>query len=183
MIRKKKQYKRPMKPFEKSRIAEENKLKEEYGLKNKKELWKAKAKVDYFRNRAKDLAKRPIEEQEILFNKLKALGLNTSNIAEVLDLKVENLLERRLPTVLTQKKLANKVKQARQMVVHKKILIHGNVVNSPGYLVPVAEENEISVKLKKKKPKVKESPVESTTEPSTDDKKEEVKEEPKEKQK
>ena len=39
------------------------------------------------------------------------------------------------------------------MVVHKRILIDGKVVNSPSYLVHVSEENLISVKKKVKAPK------------------------------
>ena len=32
------------------------------------------------------------------------------------------------------------------MVVHKKILVKGNVINSPGYIVKVSEETELSLK-------------------------------------
>ncbi|MBU0466205.1 MAG: 30S ribosomal protein S4 [Nanoarchaeota archaeon] len=155
MIRKKNLYKKPMKPFEKERIKEEEQLKKKYALKNKKELWKTQAKVEYCRGRAKALAKKPLEEQEILFRKLKALGLNTNTIADVLDLQVEDILKRRLPTVVAQKKLADTTRQARQMVVHKKILINKKVVNSPSYLVPLSEENKITLKKKAKKPKPK----------------------------
>jgi small subunit ribosomal protein S4 len=150
MIRKNKAYRKPMKPFETERIKEENVLKEKYGLKNKKEVWRAIAKVNYYRRRAKDMAKLPIEEQEVLFNKLRALGLQADGTADVLGMKVEDILERRLPTVVLRKKLANTASHARQMVVHKKILIDGRVVNSPSYLVPVSEESMISIKDKKK---------------------------------
>lgn len=168
MIRKKKRYLRPRKAFELSRIKEENALVEKYGLKNKKEIWKALAKVNYFRGRAKALAKMPLEEQEVLFNKLRALGLKTNTTADVLGLKVESLLERRLPTIVTKKKIANTVRHARQLVVHKKVLINGKVVNSPSYLVPLAEENNITIKQKNKAPKPKtEAPVEKTTEEKT----------------
>ena len=169
MIRKKKLYKKPLKPFEAVRIKEENELARGYGLKNKREIWKTQAKVDYYRGRAKDLAKKPLEEQKILFNKLKALGLKVEGITDVLALTVEDLLERRLTTVLFKKKLANTPNQARQMVTHKKILIDGKVISSPGYLIHVAEENAIEVKTKKKKPK-----QEKSTEDETGDKKEEL---------
>ena len=55
MIRKKNKFSWPRKLYDKNRISDENKLVEEYGLKNKKEIWKAEAKVKYFRNRAKFL--------------------------------------------------------------------------------------------------------------------------------
>lgn len=162
MIRKKNLYKKPMKSFQKARILEENELAKKYALKNKREIWKTQAKVDYYRGRAKALAKQPLEEQEAFFKKLKALGLKTSAIADVLDLKIEDLLRRRLTTIVSQKKLANTPQHARQMIVHKKILVNGKVVNAPSYLVPVSEEDKITVKQKEKKPKpaVKEEPAE-----------------------
>jgi len=163
MIRKKKKYSRPKKPFELFRIKEENVLVEKYGLKNKKEIWKTLAKVNYFRGRAKALARLPLEEQEVLFSKLRALGLKTDTTADVLGLDVKNLLERRLPTIVAKKKIANTVKHARQLVVHKKILVNGKVVNSPSYLVPLSEENNITIKHKKKMSK-KETPVEESVE-------------------
>lgn len=150
MIRKSKLYARPMKLYEKSRIQEEDDLMKTYGLKNKREIWKTLSKVNYFRRRAMALAQLTKEEQEVFFNKLKNLGLNTNTIADVLDLQVEDLLKRRLPTIVAKKKLANTVKQARQMVVHKKVLIGGNVMSSPSYIVPVSDESEIKIKEKKK---------------------------------
>ena len=180
MIRKQKLYVKPRKAFESSRIAEENKLVEKYGLKNKREVWKTLAKVNYFRSRAKDLTKFSQEEQEGLFNKLKALGLKTNVTADVLDLKVEDLLERRLPTVVAKKGFASTVKQARQMVVHKKILISGRVVSSPSYTVKVLEENLISVKKKVRKPKVEEPKEEAPAEEARSAETEQVKEESKE---
>ena len=65
MIRKKNRFSRPKKPFESTRITEENKLRAQYGLKNKKEIWKSVAKITYYRTRAKALAKSPVEEQEV----------------------------------------------------------------------------------------------------------------------
>lgn len=152
MIRKKKSYVRPKKLYEKSRIAEENKLVEEYGLKNKREIWKTLAKVNYFRHRAKDLAKSSNEEQEVLFSKLKELGLNIETTADVLALTIEDLLKRRITTILFKKGMANTVRQARQMVVHKKIAINDRIVNVPGYLVSLTEESQLSLRTKPKKP-------------------------------
>lgn len=153
MKRKKNLYSKPRKPFEKERIKEENILKKEYGLKNKREIWKTIAKVNYFRKRAMALAKEDPKIQQEYFKKLRSIGLKINSIADVLDLKVKNLLERRLPTLVARKGLAYSVKHARQMVVHKKILIDGRVINSPSYIVPVSLENKISLKEKKKKPK------------------------------
>lgn len=145
MIRKSKQFSRPKKAYEKTRIEEENVLVEKYGLKNKREVWKTLATVNYYRTRGKELAKSSNEEQEVLFNKLRALGLNIKSTTDVLALQVEDILKRRLPSIVASRKLAQTPKQARQMVVHKKVKISGRVVNIPSYLVPVAEENQIVV--------------------------------------
>lgn len=160
MIRKKNRYLRPKKAFEISRIKEENALLKKYGLKNKLEVWKSIAKVNYFRKRAKALAKEPLEEQKVLFDKLRALGLDISSIADVLALKIENLLERRLPTIIYKKGMAKTAKEARQMVTHKRILIEGKVINIPGYLVSLKEENLITLKKKTKHLK-KEEPAQA----------------------
>ena len=149
MKRKKKLFNRPMKLYQKNRIQEENLLVKEYGLKNKREIWKTLAKISYFRKRAMALSKESKEEQEVFFNKLKSIGLNTESINDVLDLKIEDLLKRRLPTIVFGKKLAHTVKHARQMVVHKKIKVDKNIVDVPGYIVPIEMESKISVRVKK----------------------------------
>jgi small subunit ribosomal protein S4 len=153
MIRKKKIYVRPRKPFEAARIADENVLLKKYGLKNKREVWKTLAKVNYYRRRAKTLAKASNEDQQVFFNKLKNMGLKINSTADVLGLKVEDLLKRRLPSIVVEKGLANTVKHARQMVVHKKIIVGSGVVNSPSYIVSVSEEGSIKIKKKKSKHK------------------------------
>lgn len=145
MIRKRKIFSRPKKLYEKSRIDEENALVEKYGLKNKREVWKALALVNYYRTRGKELAKAGNDEQQVLFGKLRALGLDVNTTTDVLALQVEDILKRRLPSVVTSKQLAATPQQARQMVVHKKVRISGRVVNVPSYLVPVSEESQIVV--------------------------------------
>ena len=165
MIRKKNKYSRPKKAFEISRIKEENALLKKYALKNKLEVWKSLAKVAYFRRRAKALAKSSLEEQQVLFNKLNALSLNTNTIADVLALKIENLLERRLPTIVFKKGIAKTTQEARQMVAHKRILIGNNIINSPSYLVSLAEENSISLKRANKSKENKESQAKQSEQP------------------
>lgn len=150
MIRKSKRFTRPKKAYEKSRIEEENVLAAKYGLKNKREIWKTAAKVNYFRRRAKALAKSPANEQQILFDKLQAIGLQTSSISDVLALSTEDLLKRRLSTVVASKSLANTIKHARQLIVHKKVLINGKAINVPSYLVPISDESSISIRGSKK---------------------------------
>src|SRR3989338_7737940 len=151
MIRKSKRFTKPRKAYEKARINEENELVKKYGLKNKREIWKTLSKVNYFRSRDKALANSSVSEQEVLFNKLKYLGLKTDTIAEVLALKVQDLLERRITTVLVKKGLANTPRQARQMVTHKRVSIDNKTVNTPSLFVPKSQEDLLHIKVEKKK--------------------------------
>lgn len=161
--RKRKLFSKPKKLFDRVRIDEENVLVKDYGLKNKKEIWKAKSKVSGYRQRAKKLIGKEKEEQKAFFEKLNKVGLNVKDISDVLALGEENLLKRRLQTVVYKKGLANTPKQARQFIVHKHILVGGKIVNIPSYIVPVELENQIEVKVKKVKEK-KEEQLEETPE-------------------
>ena len=164
MKRKHKSYSKPKRPFDKIRIDEEAQIIKEFGLKNKREIWKAEASINSIRKRAKALISSDSEEQQALFDRLKKIGINVNSIADVLSLDKQNYLKRRLQTVLVAKKMATTPKSARQLITHKKVLIDGRVLNSPSYIVPVKLENKISLKeTKKKKDKPKdvgEKPVE-----------------------
>jgi small subunit ribosomal protein S4 len=146
MKRKHKNYSRPKRPFEKIRIEEEGKIKEEFGLKNKREIWKTDAKVKLMREKAKNFISANPEEQKSFFKGLQKIGLNVKSIADVLSLDRKDLLRRRLQTMVVEKKLANTPKQARQFIVHKKILVDGKVVNIPSYIVSVELENKITMR-------------------------------------
>ena len=159
MIQKSKRFEWPRKMFDKDRIESENKIVKKYGLKNKREIWKTESKVKYFRGRAKALINSSNDEQGLFFNKLNKIGLNVNSIADVLALGIEDLLKRRLASVVFQKKLASTPKQARQMIVHKKIIIGERMVNSPSYLVRINEEKLIGIKKKIKKPKIDEKKI------------------------
>lgn len=143
-IRKKKKFSRPRKIYDKQRIEEENGLVSRYGLKNKREIWKAEAAIARIRNRAKILITAGKEEQEKLFDKLNSLGFKVKNIADVLDLNKEDWLKRRLQSIIILKNLA-KPREARQLISHKHVAIEGNIVNIPSYMVKVDEEDKIRV--------------------------------------
>jgi len=119
-------------------------------LKNKKEIWRAEARIKEIREKAKKLISANPEEQQALFKRLKKIGLDVNSIADVLSLSKEDYLKRRIQTVLVNKKIATTPKSARQLIVHKKVLVNGNVVDSPSFIVPVDLENKISLKNKVK---------------------------------
>jgi small subunit ribosomal protein S4 len=155
--RKRKTFSRPRKLYDRERIDEENVLVKKYGLKNKREIWKAKTLVSKFRRRAKSLIGKDVKEQKEFFDKLNKIGMNVTGIPDVLALTEEDVFERRLQTFLFKKKLANTVKQARQLIVHKNVLVDGNVVNVPSFVITKELENKIE--LKEKKVKVVEEPA------------------------
>jgi len=153
MKRKHKNYSRPKTPFNKERILEEAKIKKDFGLKNKKEIWKAEARVKSMREKAKKLIGATPDKQKALFERLQKIGLNVDSIADVLALTKEDYLTRRLQTVLVSKKFATTMKGSRQLITHKKVLVDGRAVDTPSYVVPVSLENKISLREKKKKDK------------------------------
>ena len=57
----------------------------------------------------------------------------------MLGLGIENLLEKRLQTIVWRKDMAKTIKQARQFITHGHIAINGRKVDAPNYLVKTAE--------------------------------------------
>jgi len=154
MKRKHKTYSRPKRPFDKIRIQEEVKIKEEFGLKNKREIWKAEAKIKSIREKAKKLISADEDEKKSFFERLKKIGFKVHSISDVLSLDKRDYLKRRLQTILADKKMARTPKAARQLITHKKVLIGRDSINSPSYIVPTELENKISLKESKVKRKI-----------------------------
>jgi len=154
MKRKHKKYSRPRRPFDKARIGEEAEIKKEYGLKNKKEIWKADAKVGAIRRKAKKLIKASEDDQKALFLQLQKIGLKVNSIADVLGLDKTDYLKRRLQTIVALKGLASTINSARQLINHKKVLVDGRAIDTPSYVVPVKIEGKITLKKKKVKKKI-----------------------------
>lgn len=164
MRKQQKKYSRPQKPFDKARIDEENVLREKYGLKTKKEIWKSDAVIKRIRNLAKKLITANNEEKSAFIKRLQKKGFNIESISDVLALNKEDLLKRRLQTIVYGKKLTNTPKQARQLIVHKHISIDGKVVNIPSYHVGLEEESKIKLDLIIKLPNNKKSKLEKIKE-------------------
>jgi len=122
----------------------------QYGLRNKRELWRHKTMLSRFRGIARSLLGMPAEErrrlEDQLISRLHRLGIlpETAKLDDVLDLRVEDLLERRLQTVVFRRGLAKSPYQARQLVIHGHIAIGERRVSSPSYLVLKDEEEKIA---------------------------------------
>lgn len=151
MKRNHKTYSRPKRPFDKPRIDEEAKIKEEFGLKNKREIWKAEAKIKLIREKAKKLISASEEDKSAFFGRLKKIGFNVKSISDVLSLDKRDYLKRRIQTILVDKKFARTPKSARQLITHKKVFVGEKNVSSPSYIVPTELENKISLKEQKVK--------------------------------
>ena len=146
MKRFRKKYKKPRRPWDKSLLEEERKLMIEYGLRRKRELWRAKEILRKYRRLARKLnAIKDKDREKILLGKLYKLGLvdENANLDTVLSLTVKDILNRRLQTIVYRKGLANTIKQARQFIVHGHVKINGRKVVYPSYLVPREEEDKI----------------------------------------
>ena len=105
MLKQQKIYSRPHKPFDKLRIEEENVLKDRYGLKNKREIWKAESAIAKIRNLAKKLTREDNVKKEAFVKKFQKKGFKVEKIADVLALNKENWLMRRLQSVVFNKGL------------------------------------------------------------------------------
>jgi small subunit ribosomal protein S4 len=120
-----------------------------YGLRNKRELWKAQTEVARIRNQARALlalsSEGRSEKEKRLLNFLNRLGLvkEGATLDDILNLKVEDLLERRLQTIIMKKSGIKSPYQARQIVSHGHVSIGNRKVNVPGYLVRTDEEPQI----------------------------------------
>jgi small subunit ribosomal protein S4 len=122
-----------------------------YGLRNKRELWKAQTEVARIRNQARALlalsTEARSEKEKRLLNFLNRLGLvkEGATLDDILNLKAEDLLERRLQTIVMKRSGAKSPYQARQIVSHGHVSIGNRKVNIPGYLVRTEEEPLIMI--------------------------------------
>jgi small subunit ribosomal protein S4 len=145
-----KSYSRPRTPWQAERIAQEVEVVKSYGLRNKRELWKAQAFLRKYRQASRGLlaavavGQAPPEAEAIL-NRLKRLGMlkEEGDLDAILSMKVTDILERRLQTQVYRQGLANSLKQSRQFITHGHIQISGRRVNVPGYLVKRGDEMTI----------------------------------------
>ncbi|MCS7146495.1 MAG: 30S ribosomal protein S4 [Aigarchaeota archaeon] len=151
--RPRKKYETPRNPWQEERLKEELRLVGEYGLRNKRELWRAASTLRKYRNIARSLFILTGEERRVkeraLIDKLYAMGLASSEADAnyVLQLSVRDILERRLQTQVYRLGLAKTPYHARQLISHRKVSVGDRVISSPGYLVKRGEEYKIRLIL------------------------------------
>ena len=144
-------WKKPKRPLNFDLKMDELKILGTFGLKTKRELWKARTELSRVRNQARSLLalRQDVREQKepILMNSLSKVGYVQSDatLDDVLNLEINDLLGRRLQTIVQKKFYFKTPYQARQAVSHGHVLIGDQIVNIPSYLVNVDEEDKVKL--------------------------------------
>jgi len=203
---KKKTYSGPTHPWQKERIEEEKELLREFGLKNKKEVWRLSSVLRKYAAQAKKLIALDNPQAEIektqLLKKLSLSGLikETAKLEDVLSITLKDILNRRLQTIIYKSKSTKSIRQARQFITHGHVTIGDKKITVPSYLVSTQEETLINfaptsklsnqdhpersvqaepIKKKEDKKKIKKKPEEKETKKDSEKKKTKAKEETK----
>ncbi len=145
----KRKYDTPSHPWQGERIKQEKELMVKYGLKNKKEVWKAQSYLRKLRSQARTLQARnrtgnpqAVKESDLLLKKCFRLAFlnDGAPLVDVLTIEIDTLLSRRLQSLVYTKGLASTPMQARQMIVHGHIIVDSRRTTIPGMLISKQEE-------------------------------------------
>jgi small subunit ribosomal protein S4 len=145
--RKHKKYSRPRKLFDIALMKEEQGLIKKYGLKTRREVWRANFAIERIRNLAKELITASEEEKNKFIKRQSEKGFAVNSIADVLGLNKENYLKRRLQSIVVSRGIARTHNQARQFITHKHITLGGNIIDSPSHLTTLQEEMSLALSL------------------------------------
>ena len=142
-------WKKPKNPLNYNLMMDELKTLGTFGLKTKRELWKARTNLSKLRHQARSLLalRQEVrkEKEPVLINSLSKIGLvdKNSTLDDVLNLQVTDLLSRRLQTIVQKKLYFKTPYHARQAIVHGHIMIGDRIVTIPSYVVKIDEESKI----------------------------------------
>ncbi|MDP3640612.1 MAG: 30S ribosomal protein S4 [Nanoarchaeota archaeon] len=147
-----KKYETPAHPWNKAAIEEQGKVRKEYGLRNRREILRVSSFLRKYKKLAKKLIGRATEqgekEKQQIMGKLLRLGLLKPGaiLDDILGLQLNNVMDRRLQSVVYRKGLARTMSQARQFITHRHVLVGENEITTPTYLVSLEEEAQIRFK-------------------------------------
>ncbi|KAL9123249.1 MAG: hypothetical protein Q9187_000194 [Circinaria calcarea] len=147
-----KTYKVPRRPFEDGEL----KTVGEYGLRNKREVWRVMLTLSKIRRAARQLLtldeKDPkrLFEGNALIRRLVRVGVldeSRMKLDYVLALKVEDFLERRLQTCVYKLGLAKSIHHARVLIRQRHIRVGKQIVNVPSFVVRLDSQKHIDFAL------------------------------------
>ena len=147
-----KKYKTPMHPWNKAAIEEEAQIRKDYGIRRKKEIYLMRSFLKRYRGIAKrlsiDTTAQGAKEAQASLEKLRGQGLlsEDAGLDQVLALTLKDILERRLQSVVYRSGMARSMKQARQFITHRHILVAGKEITAPSYLLTLEEEAALTFK-------------------------------------
>lgn len=128
------------------RIRGESEIIDRYGLKNHKEVWKVLFELSRWRELARHfIISEDLKGTDELLNPIMNIGcLKERKLESVFEISPNDVLERRLQTIVFRKGLARTIRQARHLIAHKHVQVDGQVINVPGYRVDKDEESKIT---------------------------------------
>jgi len=151
-----KTYKVPRRPYESARLDAELKLAGEYGLRNKREIWRIALILSKIRRAARELLKlddkdpKRLFEGNALIRRLVRIGVldeSRMRLDYVLALKIEDFLERRLQTQVFKSGLAKSIHHARVLIRQRHIRVGKQIVNVPSFVVRLDSQKHIDFAL------------------------------------
>ena len=148
-VRKSKKFEKPKRLWDKARIEAEKSLRNEFGLKNARELWRMQTLLRRIRRETRRLLSGKGAQTEERAKKLLArvtrlfLQKSEASLDDLLSLNVKDILNRRLQSVVVRKGFAKTMHQARQFITHGHVAIAGRKVSAPSYLVSFDEESGV----------------------------------------
>lgn len=154
--RQSKTYKVPRRPFEAARLDSELKLAGEFGLRNKREIWRIALTLSKIRRAARELLKLDEKDPKRLFEgnaiirrlvRIGVLDETRMRLDYVLALKIEDFLERRLQTQVYKLGLAKSIHHARVLIRQRHIRVGKQVVNVPSFVVRLDSQKHIDFAL------------------------------------
>jgi small subunit ribosomal protein S9e len=135
-----------------AQIDQELKLCGEYGLRNKKEIWRSQLVLAKTRKVARNLLTleerdpQRVFEGQALLRRMQTWGLLTetdNKLDSVLQLTTQRLLERRLQTKVFKGANAKSVHHARTLIQQRHIKVGKQMVNAPSFGVRPSSEKQI----------------------------------------